>query len=328
MHIAVIIPAYNVAAWLPDCLVSLRSQTHADWSAVVVDDGSSDATAHIAETFGDARVRVIRQANAGVAAARNQGIATAGDPLAGCDGQRPAAIQPAVSSAAADAVLFLDADDWLAVDALGKLAKLLDASPWAVAACGGYARVGADGVAHPVRPPPEGMILPRLLVRNLFANGGHMLIRWEAIEAAGVFRPELTYGEDWEYWTRLALLGEFVSLRSREPVLFVRERPGSLYRTMAVDPACHKPSLDAVFSSAAIRSRLGEGFVQHLRAKAEAEIAWAIGRELIRHGRPEDGRRWLGRSFRQAPHVRRLGLMGLSWLRKGPFRPYHLTAQS
>lgn len=153
-----------------------------------------------------------------------------------------------------------------------------------------------------------------------------MLIRREAIEQAGTFRPELTYGEDWEYWTRLALLGEFVSLRSREPVLFVRERQGSLYRTMAVDPACHRPSLDAIFSSAAIRNRLGMAFVQNLRTKAEAEIAWAVGRELIRHGQPQDGRRWLGRSFRKAPHIRRFGLMGLSWLRTGPFRPYRQTA--
>ena len=42
------------------------------------------------------------------------------------------------------------------------------------------------------------------LTRNLFANGGHLLIRREAIEAAGDFREDLSYGEDWEYWTRLS----------------------------------------------------------------------------------------------------------------------------
>ena len=326
MHIAVIIPAYNVAPWLPDCLASLCSQTHVDWSSIVVDDGSSDATAHVAETCGDPRVRVIRQSNLGVAAARNRGLATVCDPFAKWDGSHPITMRPALRTSAAEAVLFLDADDWLAADALGKLAKLLEASPWAVAACGGYERVGADGAAHSVRPPPEGKILPRLLVRNLFANGGHMLIRREAIEEAGVFRPELTYGEDWEYWTRLALLGEFVSLRSREPVLFVRERQGSVYQTMAVDPACYRPSLNAIFSNTTIRICLGTALVQRLRAKAEAEIAWAVGRELIRHGRPQDGRQWLSHSLRKAPHIRRLGLMCLSWLRAGPFRPYRQTA--
>ena len=326
MHIAVIIPAYNVASWLPDCLASLRGQTHAHWSAVVVDDGSSDATACVAEACDDLRVRVIRQANVGVAAARNRGLAAVCGLLAKWNEEVCITNRPALRTSAAEAVLFLDADDWLAADALGKLAKLLQASPWAVAACGGYARVGVDGVAHAVRPPPEGKILPHLLVRNLFANGGHMLIRREAIEEAGIFRPELTYGEDWEYWTRLALLGEFVSLRSREPVLFVRERQGSLYQTMAVDPACYRPSLNAIFSNTTIEMRLGAAFVQRLRTKAEAEIAWAIGRELIRHGRPQAGRQWLSRSLRQAPGMRRLGLMGLSWLRAGPFRPYRQTA--
>ncbi len=327
MRIAVIIPAYNVASWLAECLVSLRRQTHADWSAVVVDDGSSDATAAIAETFGDSRISVVRQSNAGVSAARNRGMATVCDALAAWSEARPA-IAHATRNSTADAVLFLDADDWLAVDALARLAKLLDASPWAVAACGGYARVGADGSARPVRPPPGGALLPRLLARNLFANGGHMLIRREAVEEAGAFRPELTYGEDWEYWTRLALLGEFVSLRSREPVLFLRERQGSLYRTMAADPACYQPSLEAVFSNPAIRSRLGAAFARDLRAAADAEIAWAVGRELIRHGRLREGRQWLGRSFRAMPRVTRLVLMGLSWLRAGPFRRYGQSAQS
>ena len=257
MHIAVIVPAYNVALWLYDCLASLRRQTHADWSAVVVDDGSSDATASIAEAFDDARVRVIRQSNAGVAAARNRGIAMVCDVLPMGDGQRSVAVRPALGTQTADAVLFLDADDWLAADGLARLTKLLDASPWAVAACGGYARVDWDGVPHAVRPPPEGLLLSRLLVRNLFTNGGHVLIRREAIEQAGLFHPELTYGEDWEYWTRLALLGEFVSLRSRKPVLFVRERQGSLYRTMAMDPVCYRAEPGCCFFECGDKKALG-----------------------------------------------------------------------
>ena len=144
VHIAVIVPAYNVASWLSDCLASLQGQTHANWSAVVVDDGSSDATACIAEAWDDPRVRVVRQPNAGAAAARNRGIAMVRDASAAWDGKRPATVRPALGTRTADAVLFLDADDWLAANALAMLARLLDASPWAVAACGGL-RSGRRG---------------------------------------------------------------------------------------------------------------------------------------------------------------------------------------
>ena len=51
-------------------------------------------------------------------------------------------------------------------------------------------------------------------------------------------------------------------------------------------------------------------------------MAWAVGRELIRHGHKRDGRRWLGRSVWNAPSLKRVSLIGLSWLRFGPFRPY------
>jgi len=77
--ISVIIPAYNAEAILSRCLVALQGQTLPPAEVIVVDDGSTDATAEIAQGFA---VRVIRQANAGPAAARNAGAqAACGDLL-------------------------------------------------------------------------------------------------------------------------------------------------------------------------------------------------------------------------------------------------------
>ena len=115
MRIAIIIPAFNVAPFLRQTVNSVIDQTHLDWELVVVEDGSTDATASVAASFGDARIRLIRQDNAGVSAARNRGLRHAGSP---------------------DALLFLDGDDWLAPDALIVLSDTLEAAPWAVAACG------------------------------------------------------------------------------------------------------------------------------------------------------------------------------------------------
>ncbi len=137
-------------------------------------------------------------------------------------------------------------------------------------------------------------LLERLLVRNLFANGGHLLIRRAAIDIAGGFRHDLSYGEDWEYWTRLALLGRFVPAAAGDPVLFVRERPGSAYLRMATDPACFATATDAIYGNPEIMRRFGAPRLRTLRRRAEAETAWVIGRELIRHGRLCDGWRWLG----------------------------------
>jgi glycosyltransferase involved in cell wall biosynthesis len=307
MRIAVIVPAFNVAPFLLQTLLSVVAQTHADWMLVVVDDGSTDATAAVAESLAaslqDPRIALIRQAHAGVSAARNRGMRYTAPLLH-------------------DACLFLDGDDWLAPHALAVLADTLAAAPWAVAAGGRYARIGADGEFRPSPAPPEGCLLAPLMTRNLFANGGHLLIRREAVSAAGEFRTDLSYGEDWEYWARIALHGEFVAARSRAPVLFVRERPGSACFSHATDPAAYRPAIEAIHANKSIAERLGRPRLAALRTRSEAEIAWTIGRELIRHGSCRDGRHWLRQSLRIAPSLRRIGLVALSWAGIGPFRRY------
>lgn len=72
--ISVIIPLYNKAASIASTLECVRSQSFADWEAVVVDDGSTDGSGDIVNTINDSRIRLIHQQNAGVSAARNRGI--------------------------------------------------------------------------------------------------------------------------------------------------------------------------------------------------------------------------------------------------------------
>src|SRR4051794_3877496 len=77
--VTVVVPAHNAAATLRQTLASIAAQTYRDLEIVVVDDGSTDDTSAIAAEFAhlDRRVRLVSQANAGVAAARNKGIALA-----------------------------------------------------------------------------------------------------------------------------------------------------------------------------------------------------------------------------------------------------------
>ena len=86
---SVIIPVYNAAATLQRAIESVQKQSWPAHEIIVVDDGSTDCSADVAQGYG-ATVTLIRQANAGVSAARNAGAhAASGDWLA-----------------------FLDADDW------------------------------------------------------------------------------------------------------------------------------------------------------------------------------------------------------------------------
>ena len=77
--ISVIIPAYNVAPWLPRCLDSILAQTYPKLEIIVVDDGSADNTRQVMEDYAarDARIRPIFKENGGVTSARLAGVAAA-----------------------------------------------------------------------------------------------------------------------------------------------------------------------------------------------------------------------------------------------------------
>ena len=94
--VSVIVPMYNVEAYLPRCLNSLRRQTLSDIEIILVDDGSPDRCGEIADRYAreDGRFRVIHQANAGLSAARNRGIELASAPY----------------------LMFVDSDDWVEPD--------------------------------------------------------------------------------------------------------------------------------------------------------------------------------------------------------------------
>lgn len=105
MKFSVVIPAYNVEAYLEECLGSVAAQSWEDWEAIVVDDGSTDGSGALAEAWArkDKRFRVIRQENRGLSAARNTGM----------------------EQAKGTYLLFLDGDDWLEQETLEILASEL-----------------------------------------------------------------------------------------------------------------------------------------------------------------------------------------------------------
>ena len=209
----------------------------------MVDDGSSDGTAEAAERIAEPRLRLIRQANAGVSAARNRGAA----------------------EARGEFFLFLDSDDRLRPDALERLGVFLAARPDADMAYGELATTGEDGrLRHGGRPVfgprPSGRILPALLAGG-FMVPGMALMRAEAFRRSGGFDESLRLSQDWEFLCRMAARSEILYLPG-PPVLEYRLRSSSATqlrgggdagfaeRMRAIDRAYGNPAVTGGFSPA------------------------------------------------------------------------------
>ena len=106
--ISVIIPVYNVAAYLPQCLDSLLAQDYQALEIILVDDGSKDESGAICDAYGekDSRIRVIHQKNGGAAAAKNT----------------------ALRAATGELLSFVDSDDYLEPNAYSYMVDLLEST--------------------------------------------------------------------------------------------------------------------------------------------------------------------------------------------------------
>ena len=113
--ISIIVPIYNVARYLPECLDSILAQTEPNWEAILVDDGSTDDSGSICDAYvqNDPRFRVIHQENSGAANAKNAGL----------------------DAAEGEYVAFIDSDDWVDPDWLEKMLSALESSGADVAEC-------------------------------------------------------------------------------------------------------------------------------------------------------------------------------------------------
>ena len=73
-RVSIVIPAYNQADFLEEAILSVLAQTYSDWELLIIDDGSTDSTALVAQKFEDSRIKYVYQENRGLPGARNTGI--------------------------------------------------------------------------------------------------------------------------------------------------------------------------------------------------------------------------------------------------------------
>lgn len=194
---SIVVPAYNAESTLAETLVSLQAQTHDAFEIIIVDDGSQDATPAIARARkSDPRVRLVQQANRGLAGARNTGIAAARGVFVG----------------------FCDADDLWVPEKLATHIHHLKAEPDVGVSYSGSALIDEAGCMMGINQAPRlrNVTAAHVLNRNPIGNGSAAVIRKTVLEALA-YRPAFETERDWvfdetfrqsediECWMRLLL---------------------------------------------------------------------------------------------------------------------------
>lgn len=179
--VSILIPAYNVANYLPQCLESVVNQTYPYLQVVVVDDGSIDNTLEIAGQYVDKYpfVEVYHQDNAGVSAARNT----------------------LISLAKGEYVLFVDSDDWIERNMVELMLNALDNSKSDIAVCGNFKEFEGSTTVCPivnkgyVLEGSENVMKALLMHKELNGSLWNKMVPRKFYDGL-TFRTDIWYGED------------------------------------------------------------------------------------------------------------------------------------
>lgn len=221
--ISVVIPCYNHGRFLREAFESVGTSRPAE--VVIVDDGSTDDSTEVAQDCASSRpsgtsVRIVRQPNSGVAAARNRGFAESRGAF----------------------VVFLDSDDRLAPGALEVGARALEDRPDAVFAYGRCQMMAGDGtlLATPRQPRTERHAYHELLRNNYIWTPANVMFRRAPLERYGTFDPGLSGVADYELYLRLARIfpvhdhGQLVAHYRRHATNMRSDAARMLRETLAV----------------------------------------------------------------------------------------------
>jgi len=207
--VSIVIPAYNAEHFIAQTLESALQQEQPAREIIVVDDGSTDATAQLAGQFAGRGVRLVRQANAGPGAARNAGIA----------------------AATSTRILFLDADDllfpWSVVNALraastGGAALVLGQPRW----------FGDQSELCDLRPASPSArkfndLFTALRTWDFFVGTGDLLVRRDLLDSTPLFPTHPDNAEDLDFLLRLGLAAPLVCIDD-PPTFAYRRHAGSV----------------------------------------------------------------------------------------------------
>jgi len=245
--VSVVIPCFRQAHFLGEAIESVLAQTHPRIELIVVDDGSPDDVEAVAGRYPG--VRYLRQANGGLAAARNAGLA----------------------EASGEFVLFLDADDRLLPEAVETGLCELRGAPEAEMAAGTWKLIGEEGEPVPAAAPEvPAEAYPALLESCFISTPAAVLYRRRLFERIGGFDPSVSASADYDVYLKTAarfpvrLHGELVAEyrrhganMTRDPALIMNAEVAVLERQAGA--VRDQPALQAALEAGIARSHAYHG---------------------------------------------------------------------
>jgi glycosyltransferase involved in cell wall biosynthesis len=284
-RISVVIPLFNKGSHVGAAIESVLAQTRPANEVLVIDDGSTDGSARVAEAFGD-KVKIISQSNRGVSAARNIGTEIAGG----------------------ETIAFLDADDLWKPQFLEKVVGLLERFPNACAAgCAyEYLRPGAQitklwfaAFTHDFREGPINYFASMAGGGAPPLHSSTTVARRSVLKEVGGFPVGQRWGEDHDTWARLAMVGDIAVTTE---VLVTVNVAADNRASESPDP---RPQLPTTFTVARALSTTMDPTRRSILRKYLKKVALNSPMANLRHGHLAiarsqllESREWTGFSFR------------------------------
>ena len=279
--VSVVMPVYNAAGHVTSAIKSILVQSMTDFELIVIDDGSTDETPAVVDSFDDGRIRLVRlEENVGIAAACNRGL----------------------EEARGEYVARHDADDRSRPDRFERQLEFLEDHDNVAAGVGTGARlVDESGAVIGRRHVPEEPSLHDIIDVNHFVHGA-MMLRRSALEEVGGYDEWFWMAEDFELWLRLAT--EFELRNIDEPLYELRIHEESAYGSQL-----EVTSLYGILAAKKVTEpeewgRLKEiadndgirAITEHLSRRERTEYHYMLAGELLRYGQPRAAREHVRRA--------------------------------
>ncbi len=281
--VSVVIPMYNAAAYLQDCLDSVLAQTYKNFEVIAVDDGSPDNCAEIISACQDPRVKLVQQRNRGLAGARNTGICRA----------------------SGDYIAFLDSDDMWRPEKLEMHVAHLRANPSVGVSYSASQFMDESGELMSIGQTPkcEAVTAADIFCRNPVGNGSAPVIRRETLKAIEFLRPEhghygamyfdesFRQSEDVECWLRIALSTDWEFAGIDQALTLYRVNGEGLSANWQNQLASWERSVEC-------NRRIDPGFIARWESLARAYQYRYLARRAVQSRDGASARKLLARAYR------------------------------
>ena len=202
MYISIGIPFFNAEKYLEDAIKSVLAQTFQNWELILVDDGSTDRSLEIAQSFVDPRIRIISD---------------------GYNRRLPYRLNQIINEAKYALIARMDADDLMAVDRLEKQVKVLNENPEIDLVVTSLYSIGNKNEILGKRIFSNHQMQPKEILQGLTNLLHPSLLARKAWCQRNLYQIDNCLAEDYELWLSAAIKNDFNYLVMQEPLYFYRE---------------------------------------------------------------------------------------------------------